>query len=112
MQGFDWPDAAGLWAKLAEEIAELKAATTPAERREELGDLLFMVVNIARHLKVDAEAALAAATAKFDRRYAEVMRNAECLPPLGDARRLPEMERRWQDAKRRECKGDSRADRK
>jgi len=111
-QGFDWPDAAGLWAKLAEEIAELQAATTPAERCEELGDLLFMVVNIARHLEVDAEAALAAAISKFDRRYADVMRDAECLPPLGDARRLHEMERRWQDAKRRERTDDYLADRK
>jgi len=66
--GFDWPDAEGPRAKVIEEIAEIDAAS-PAEREEEIGDLLFAVVNWARHLGVDAEAALRAANAKFERRF-------------------------------------------
>ncbi|HEU0196070.1 MAG TPA: MazG nucleotide pyrophosphohydrolase domain-containing protein [Nevskiaceae bacterium] len=99
-QGFDWPtnDDPALWAKLDEEIAELRAATNAAERQEELGDLLFMAVNIARHLHVDAEAALAAAIDKFERRFAYVMAGAD-LPPMGDPQRLDAMEVRWQQAK-------------
>ena len=66
--GFDWPDADGPRAKVIEEIAEIDAAS-PAEREEEIGDLLFAVVNWARHLGIDAEAALRAANAKFERRF-------------------------------------------
>ena len=66
--GFDWPDADGPRAKVIEEIAEIDTAS-PAEREEEIGDLLFAVVNWARHLGVDAEAALRAANVKFERRF-------------------------------------------
>jgi ATP diphosphatase len=66
--GFDWPDASGPRAKVDEEIAEIEAAS-PEEREEEIGDLLFAVVNWARHLGVDAEAALRGANAKFERRF-------------------------------------------
>ena len=102
--GFDWPAGdPALWRKLHEEIRELKAAGRDrAKAREELGDLLFMVVNLGRHLGVDAGAALAAAIRKFERRYAHVMRHARALPRKGDPRRLAAMERLWQDAKRRE----------
>lgn len=100
-QGFDWPDLDGVWAKLAEEIAELQAAGNQAQRCEELGDLMFMVVNLARHLDVEPAAALGAATDKFERRFAHVMA-AETLPLLGDERRLAAMEERWQAAKRLE----------
>ena len=106
-QGFDWPRGdPRLWDKLAEEIAELKRARRHRGRSaEELGDLLFMVVNLARHLRVDPRAALARAVDKFERRYAHVMRHAARLPRLGDARRLDRMEALWQEAKRRERKG-------
>ena len=67
--GFDWPDAQGPRAKIDEELAEVAAATTPAEIEEELGDLLFSVVNWARKLGVDPEAALRGANAKFERRF-------------------------------------------
>ena len=102
--GFDWRDLDELWAKLAEEAGELQeaAAQGPARAQDELGDLLFMAVNIARHLGVDAEAALAAANAKFARRFAHVCADLEQLPPIGDPRRLEEMEARWRDAKRAE----------
>jgi len=102
--GFDWPRGdPALWRKLHEEIRELKAAARHrAKAREELGDLLFMVVNLGRHLKVDAGAALAAAVRKFERRYAHVMKHACSLPRKGDRSRLAAMERLWQEAKRRE----------
>ena len=66
--GFDWPDAAGPRAKIDEELAEVEAASSD-EMEEEVGDLLFAVVNWARHLGVDAEAALRGANAKFERRF-------------------------------------------
>ena len=66
--GFDWPDPSGARAKIDEEIAEIEAAS-PAEREEEIGDLLFAVVNWSRHLGVDPEAALRMANAKFERRF-------------------------------------------
>lgn len=67
--GFDWPDPSGARAKIDEELAEVEAAETPEHRAEEVGDLLFAVVNWARKLGVDPEAALRAANAKFERRF-------------------------------------------
>ena len=66
--GFDWPDAAGPRAKIDEELAEI-AAAPPELIEEEVGDLLFSVVNWARHLGVDPEAALRSGNAKFERRF-------------------------------------------
>ena len=66
--GFDWPDASGARAKIDEELAEV-AAAPPHEIAEEIGDLLFAVVNWARHHDVDPEAALRTANAKFERRF-------------------------------------------
>jgi tetrapyrrole methylase family protein/MazG family protein len=71
--GFDWPDVDGALAKIAEEAGELAEATSTAEPdavRDELGDLLFAVVNVARHLGVDPESALRAASQKFRTRFA------------------------------------------
>ena len=104
--GFDWPARdPRLWRKLAEEIAELKRVRGERRRAtEELGDLLFMVVNLSRHLRVDASAALRAAVRKFERRYAQVLRHARALPRRGDPRRLERMEELWQEAKRLEGK--------
>ena len=67
--GFDWPDVAGPRGKVAEEVVEIDEAATDAERHEEIGDLLFSVVNWARHLGIDPEAALRDASAKFERRF-------------------------------------------
>ncbi len=102
--GFDWPAGdPALWRKLHEEIRELKAvARQRTLAREELGDLLFMAVNLARHLKVDAGQALAAAVRKFGRRYAHVMKHARGLPPKGHPQRLARMDALWQQAKRQE----------
>ncbi|MBY0304447.1 MAG: nucleoside triphosphate pyrophosphohydrolase [Sphingomonas sp.] len=67
--GFDWPDASGPRAKVVEELAEVDAATSLDHQAEEIGDLLFAVVNWARHLGIDAEAALRQGNAKFERRF-------------------------------------------
>ena len=98
-EGFDWTNPQELWDKLAEEIGELREAGDLAARREELGDLLFMAVNLSRHLGVDPAAALTAANAKFTRRYALILQHLAELPPLGDPARLERMERLWQQAK-------------
>ena len=67
--GFDWPDPSGARAKIDEELAEVETAVNDAHREEEIGDLLFAVVNWARKLGVDPETALRAANAKFERRF-------------------------------------------
>jgi nucleoside triphosphate diphosphatase len=67
--GFDWPNGDGALEKVAEEIAEVQAARSDEERTDEMGDLLFAVVNWSRHLKVDPETALRKANAKFERRF-------------------------------------------
>jgi ATP diphosphatase len=67
--GFDWPDPSGARAKIEEELAEVEAAESDAEREEEIGDLLFAVVNWARKQGIDPEAALRAANTKFERRF-------------------------------------------
>ncbi len=75
--GFDWPDATGPRAKVSEELAELDRATGSGDagaREAELGDLLFSVVNLARHLDVDPETALRRANERFVRRYRHVER--------------------------------------
>jgi tetrapyrrole methylase family protein/MazG family protein len=74
--GYDWPSVEGILDKVAEELAELAAAASSAEREEEIGDLLMVVVNLARHHGVEAEAALRAANDKFRRRFAVVERLA------------------------------------
>jgi nucleoside triphosphate diphosphatase len=104
--GFDWPSLAPVFDKLEEELDELKAAiATSAERAkvgEEFGDLLFVLANVARHLKLDPEAALRAANQKFIRRF----RRIEEL--LGERGRTPEqsslaeMDGLWDQAKREE----------
>jgi nucleoside triphosphate diphosphatase len=67
--GFDWPDPSGARAKIDEELTEVEAAANDPERAEEIGDLLFAVVNWSRKLGIDPEAALRAANAKFEHRF-------------------------------------------
>ena len=74
--GFDWPDSDGPRDKIAEELVEVAGAANDAERHEEVGDLLFAVVNYARHLGVDAEGALRDANMKFARRFAAMEERA------------------------------------
>src|SRR5690606_31408007 len=110
--GFDWPDAAAVLAKVDEELVELRAEIAAApgsddaarrERlREETGDLLFAIANLARHLEIDPEGALAAANLKFRRRFAAVEAGlAERGRPLHGAT-LAEMDELWEAAKRAE----------
>jgi ATP diphosphatase len=97
--GFDWPDPSGARAKIYEELAEVEAATSPGEREEEIGDLLFAVVNWARKLGVDPEAALRGANGKFEKRFKAMETEA------GDAFEsldLDAKEALWQAAKRNE----------
>jgi len=74
--GYDWPSIDGVLDKVAEEADELRRAATDAERAEEFGDLLFVLVNVARRRGIEAEAAVRAANAKFKRRFASVERGA------------------------------------
>jgi tetrapyrrole methylase family protein/MazG family protein len=74
--GYDWPSIVGVLTKVDEELAELAEARTAAERSEEVGDLLMVLVNLARHHGVDAEAALRGANGKFRRRFGIVERLA------------------------------------
>ena len=74
--GYDWPSIEGVLDKVAEELDELRHAATPAERREEFGDLLMVLVNVARKEGIESEAALRAANDKFRRRFRSVERGA------------------------------------
>lgn len=103
--GFDWPSTDEVVAKIAEEAAELVEARdslTEAEVTEEFGDLLFVMANLARHLKVDPEAALRAANAKFARRFGRIedwLAEAGRAPADSD---LAEMDALWDRAKAEE----------
>ena len=97
--GFDWNNAEHVLAKIAEEAREVVEAPTQADRAEELGDLLFVVANLARHLKVDPEAALRAANAKFTRRFRHIEASLAAKGSSPAAATLEEMEALWQDAK-------------
>ena len=96
---FDWRSIDGVVDKVAEEIRELQSVANEAEREDELGDVLFSIANLARWLKIDPEAALRAATAKFSRRFREVERQAReqnrTLNELNDA----ELDALWVAAK-------------
>ena len=93
--GFDWPDVSGPRAKIDEELAELDAETEHDRKLDELGDLLFAVVNLARHLNVEPEAALREANRKFEQRF----RAIEQEPGFADMS-LGEKEELWVKAKK------------
>ncbi len=107
--GFDWPNVEGVLAKVEEELGEVREAldradelpgeATEAQVGEEVGDLLFAVANLGRHVGADPEAALAATNLKFRRRFAHIERTLEAEGrPLGSAT-LEELNRHWNDAK-------------
>lgn len=106
--GFDWKDAAGPLAKIEEELGELKdeiaarKSKAPADSdrvKEELGDLLFSVCNLARHLGVDSESALEGTTAKFARRFRAVESGAKAQGKTLKDMTLAEMDALWDAAK-------------
>jgi ATP diphosphatase len=106
--GFDWPDAEQVFAKVDEEIAELRAEIARRDAQEdaqnavyeELGDLLFTIANLARKLDVDPETALRDANAKFERRFREVERRVAAEGRQPQACTLDELEAHWQAGKR------------
>jgi MazG family protein len=112
--GFDWPDAASVLTKLEEEVGELKEAVAagegPTAVGEEIGDLLFVIVNLSRRLGVDPESALKAGNRKFRRRfrYVEERLRARGKRPADSS--LEEMDGLWDEAKRQEgsAEGDQR----
>ena len=103
--GFDWPTAEAVLEKLDEETREVHAAIAGGDRQaieDEIGDMLFVIANLARKLDVDAESALRRANLKFIRRFGSVERRlAEAGRPLEEAT-LEEMEEAWQATKRAE----------
>ncbi len=103
--GFDWPDTDGVLAKIDEELAEVREALAGEDReaiRDEVGDLLFTVANLARKLDLDPEAALAATNQKFRRRVGQVEQALGRQGRRLDEATLEEMERHWQGAKAEE----------
>jgi MazG family protein len=108
--GFDWQRIEDIFDKMHEEIDELRAAINlhaeseaeadKARVREELGDLLFAVTNIARHLQVEPEAALKSTNRKFRRRFRYIEEELRKRNRMPDAATLKEMEELWQEAKR------------
>jgi ATP diphosphatase len=94
--GFDWPDVAGPRAKILEELDEVAAASNDEEREEEVGDLLFAVVNLARFYKINPEEALRKGNAKFERRF----RAIETTPGFASMT-LDEQEQLWVTQKSR-----------
>ena len=97
--GFEWPSLEGVMAKLAEELSELKAANTNDEQRAELGDVLFVLVNWARKLGVDAEIALREANRRFDLRFRKMENLARDRGLSLADMPLQEMDNLWEDAK-------------
>ncbi len=103
--GFDWPGIGPVLEKVAEEAREVAKAETPDARTEEVGDLLFVVANLARHLGVDPEGALRSACAKFERRFAlvedELSRRGRTPAQSG----LEEMDAIWDEVRRVDKQG-------
>ena len=100
--GFDWPDVAPVWDKLQEETQEVQEALANNDAtavQDEIGDLLFTVVNLARHVNVDAEAALVRANAKFEKRFRQVEQLASEQQDVLSALSLVELDALWDRAK-------------
>jgi ATP diphosphatase len=103
--GFEWPDVAGALDKLDEELGELRKGlaeqASQAEITDELGDVLFCVVNICRYLGVDPEAALRGANSKFERRFGYVEQRLQEQGRSAREATLEEMDRLWDEGKKR-----------
>ena len=97
--GFEWPDMQGVLDKLREELDELQAAQTDAEREHELGDLLFSLANVARWLDVDAESALRSANQRFSRRFAHMEEASRARNIPFETLSMEAKEALWQQAK-------------
>jgi nucleoside triphosphate diphosphatase len=101
--GFDWPNTLGVFVKIDEELSEIKLeidqTRSPDRLLDEVGDLLFAVVNLARHLEVDPEAALRHANGKFERRFRQVEDQLTAAGRSPADASLDELETLWQQAK-------------
>lgn len=97
--GFDWADIAPVWAKVQEELEEVRIAKTPEELERELGDLLFAVVNLVRWYKVDAESALRATNQRFRARFKHIEQRAREQQRKLSEMSLEEMDVFWEEAK-------------
>lgn len=100
--GFDWPSVNSVFDKLEEEMAELKQAFARGDKAEisdEVGDLLFVCINLARHAKVNAEMALRQTNRKFQRRFAYVREQMRGAGLDMDQQQLDQMEQFWQQSK-------------
>ena len=97
--GFDWPDVQFVYDKLEEEIAELRGAQKP-EQAAELGDILFVLANLARHLEIDPEQALRLTNGKFESRFRFIEAELEKLGKRPAQSNLEEMDRLWNEAKK------------
>jgi tetrapyrrole methylase family protein/MazG family protein len=100
--GFDWPEAGDVLAKIREEISEMEVAKNSDELSEELGDLLFSIVNFARKRSLDTEDLLQTATEKFTRRFRAIETLAAERGTQLSALSLSELDRLWDEAKRLE----------
>jgi len=99
--GFDWPVVDGVLEKVAEEVQEIKAATNDEELAEEIGDLFFVLVNLARWKKIDAESALRETNLKFKTRFAHIEQTAKNQARELTEMTLEEMDTLWNEAKNR-----------
>ena len=105
--GFDWPDVAGVVAKMDEEVKELKEALNLEDRKkieDELGDLLFVLVNVARFLQINPEKALLKTIDKFNSRFGYVEKSLHKLGKSFQQSDLTEMDRLWEEAKKKKTK--------
>lgn len=106
--GFDWPDIAGVVDKIREELAEVEDELEQRDEsrlQHEIGDLLFAVTNLARHVKIDPETALRSANDRFSRRFADVEKRIAEQGGWQNATQ-DSMESAWQYAKQQEAKAD------
>lgn len=100
--GFDWPEVTPVFAKVSEELEEVRAAWNSGDKKaaeEEIGDLLFSVVNLARHLKVDPETALRQCNRKFENRFGFIENNLKQQGRSFDNASLQELDDLWELAK-------------
>ncbi|MDB2563051.1 nucleoside triphosphate pyrophosphohydrolase [Amylibacter sp.] len=103
--GFDWPDISGVTDKISEEIDELNEARNELSldaQEEEYGDLMFVMVNFARHLKIDPEKALRGANKKFKKRFEQVEKELTLIGKTPNQSDLSEMDNLWNIVKQKE----------
>ncbi len=108
--GFEWPNIAQVWAKVDEEMRELKEAVASGDKAhtgEELGDLLFTMVNIARFLDVESEEVLAQTVERFTRRFHHIETRLRQANKEFDQSSIEELDRYWEEAKKLEAQGKS-----